>query len=52
MSLWGWPIGLIIAIAIPLTVLAAATLWPQNIPKDQTVEAIRRRIDHEDVENK
>ncbi|WP_280382342.1 hypothetical protein [Nocardia wallacei] len=50
MSLSAWPIGLFVVIAIPLGVAAAAVFWPQRIPKDRSVEAIRDRIEHEDAE--
>ncbi|WP_406237612.1 hypothetical protein [Nocardia sp. NBC_01009] len=33
--------------ALPLAVLVAVILWPERIPKDRTVEAIRARIESE-----
>ncbi|MCX4096176.1 hypothetical protein [Nocardia sp. alder85J] len=40
--------GLIAAVGVPLAVLVLAIVWPERIPKDRTVEAIRRRIEAED----
>ncbi|MBF6326945.1 hypothetical protein [Nocardia transvalensis] len=50
MSLLGWPIGLFIAIGIPLGVLVVATFWPQSVSKGRSVQEIRARIDREDAE--
>ncbi|MEU2087522.1 hypothetical protein [Nocardia beijingensis] len=41
-------LGFIVAIGLPLVVLALAILWPERIPKDRTVNAIRQRIEGED----
>ncbi|MGV9725162.1 hypothetical protein [Nocardia beijingensis] len=41
-------LGFIVAIGLPLVVLALAILWPERIPKDRTVDAIRQRIEGED----
>ncbi|MBF6079622.1 hypothetical protein ACWDSF_21060 [Nocardia beijingensis] len=41
-------LGFIVAIGLPLVVLALAILWPERIPKDHTVDAIRQRIEGED----
>ncbi|MEU6832706.1 hypothetical protein ABZ894_29025 [Nocardia beijingensis] len=41
-------LGFIVAIGLPLAVLALAILWPERIPKDRTVDAIRQRIEGED----
>ncbi|MBF6328503.1 hypothetical protein [Nocardia transvalensis] len=41
-------LGLTMAVGLPLAVLVGALFWPQRIPKDKTVEAIRRRIEDED----
>ncbi|MET9216231.1 MULTISPECIES: hypothetical protein [unclassified Nocardia] len=39
--------GLVLAVAIPLAVLVGVVLWPEPIPKDRTVDAIRARIEQE-----
>lgn len=45
----GWVcLGWTIVIGLPVAVLVAAILWPPRIPKDRSVEAIRRRIEAED----
>ncbi|MEU2106561.1 MULTISPECIES: hypothetical protein [unclassified Nocardia] len=41
-------VGFAIAIGLPLVVLVVAILWPERIPQDRTVEAIRQRIKEED----
>ncbi|WP_280305085.1 hypothetical protein [Nocardia neocaledoniensis] len=38
----------IVVFGLPTTVLFAAILWPQRIPEDRTVDAIRRRVERED----
>jgi hypothetical protein len=46
----GWIVlGWLVVIGLPLGVLVAVILWPEHIPKDRTVEAIRRRIEAEDA---
>ncbi|MQY25115.1 hypothetical protein [Nocardia aurantia] len=40
--------GLIAAVGVPLAVLVLAIFWPERVPQDRTVEAIRRRIEAED----
>jgi hypothetical protein len=40
-------IGIAVAVGLPLSVLAGAILWPERIPKERTVEAIRQRIENE-----
>ncbi|WP_330233127.1 hypothetical protein OHA40_12020 [Nocardia sp. NBC_00508] len=45
----GWiTFGLAVAIGLPLVVLVAVLVWPERIPPDRTVEAIRQRIEDED----
>ncbi|WP_255342568.1 hypothetical protein [Nocardia sp. CNY236] len=39
-----------VVIGLPVAVLVTAILWPERIPKDRSVEAIRRRIEDEDDE--
>ncbi len=39
--------GFVVTIALPLAVLVAAILWPERIPPDQTVDAIRQRVEDE-----
>lgn len=41
-------VGIAVAIGLPLGVLIAVLVWPERIPKDRTVEAIKRRIEDED----
>ncbi|RDI42512.1 hypothetical protein [Nocardia mexicana] len=50
MSWFGWQVGLLLVIGIPLGVLIIAVYWPQRPPKDRSVRAIRDRIDDEDAE--
>ncbi|WP_433658241.1 hypothetical protein ACQPW1_40335 [Nocardia sp. CA-128927] len=46
---FGWIVlGWAAVIGLPLAVLVAVILWPEHIPKDRTVQAIRRRIEDED----
>ncbi|WP_433635502.1 hypothetical protein [Nocardia sp. CA-120079] len=41
----GWIMcGLVMALGLPLGVLVALTVWPERIPADRTVEAIRTRL--------
>ncbi|MEV6254383.1 hypothetical protein AB0L97_14130 [Nocardia sp. NPDC051911] len=40
-------LGYIVAIGLPLVVLALVILWPEHIPQDRTVDAIRQRIEGE-----
>ncbi|WP_328409077.1 hypothetical protein [Nocardia sp. NBC_00403] len=40
-------IGFIVVIGLPLAVLVAVILWPERIPKERTVEAIRQRVEDE-----
>ncbi|WP_327097574.1 hypothetical protein OIE68_01460 [Nocardia vinacea] len=40
-------LGWVLVFALPLAVLVAAILWPERIPKDCTVETIRRRVEAE-----
>ncbi|MBB5915444.1 hypothetical protein BJY24_004356 [Nocardia transvalensis] len=42
-----WQVGLVIAIGIPLVVIAGCAFWPQRPPKGRSVRAIRERIDRE-----
>ncbi|WP_460699939.1 hypothetical protein [Nocardia thraciensis] len=44
-----WQVGLIVVVAIPLVVLVLAMAWPERLPKDRTVQAIRDRIKREDT---
>lgn len=45
----GWALlGLVVCIGLPLSVLIAALIVPQRIPKDRKVDVIRRRIENED----
>ncbi|MGY4099693.1 hypothetical protein ACW2Q0_09050 [Nocardia sp. R16R-3T] len=41
--------GLVAAVGLPLLVLIGAIFWPARIPKDRTVEAIKQRIEDEDL---
>jgi len=43
-------LGLVLAIGLPLAVALCAAFWPERIPDDRSVEAIRRRIEDEDEE--
>ncbi len=45
----GWIVaGIAVAVGLPLGVLIAVLVWPERIPKDRSVEAIRQRIESED----
>lgn len=37
----------LVCLAAAVGIYAAIVLWPQRIPKDRTVEAIRRRVERE-----
>ncbi|WP_454198483.1 hypothetical protein [Nocardia sp. Marseille-Q1738] len=41
-------VGIAVAVGLPLGVLIAVIFWPERIPKDRSVEAIRQRIEDED----
>ncbi|WP_280484097.1 hypothetical protein [Nocardia farcinica] len=41
-------LGFTVAVGLPLVVFVAAIFWPERIPPDRTVEAIRARIEDED----
>ncbi|MGW4770280.1 hypothetical protein ACWEO2_19815 [Nocardia sp. NPDC004278] len=41
-------LGWMTVFGLPLTVVFAAIFWPERIPKDQTVEAIRRQVESEE----
>ncbi|WP_157556944.1 hypothetical protein [Nocardia acidivorans] len=40
-------LGWIAVVGVPLAVFVAVILWPERIPKDRTVQAIRHRIEAE-----
>ncbi|WP_327096712.1 hypothetical protein OIE68_43600 [Nocardia vinacea] len=40
-------LGWIVVFGLPLIVFIAALFWPERIPKDRTVQAIRQRIEDE-----
>ncbi|MEU8899941.1 hypothetical protein [Nocardia sp. NPDC048505] len=42
-------LGWIVVFGLPLVVAIAAIAWQPRIPKDRSVDGIRRRIDEEDV---
>jgi hypothetical protein len=42
-------IGLSVAFAVPLVAFFALVFWPQRIPKEKSVRAIRERIEREDM---
>ncbi len=42
-------IGLVVAVCIPLGVFAVAVFWPQRIPKENSAQAIRERMEREDT---
>ncbi|MFI6367546.1 hypothetical protein ACIBG0_32905 [Nocardia sp. NPDC050630] len=44
-----WHIGLVVAVCIPLGVFVVAVFWPQRMPKEKSVQAIRERIEREDT---
>ncbi|MGV9544742.1 hypothetical protein [Nocardia beijingensis] len=39
--------GLFVAFAVPLVAFFAVVFWPERIPKERTVDAIRERIERE-----
>lgn len=43
-------LGFAVAIGLPLLVLFATIVWPEPIPQDRTVDAIRRRIEAENAQ--
>ncbi|MGW5438585.1 hypothetical protein [Nocardia asteroides] len=42
-------LGFAVAIGLPLLVLFATIVWPEPIPPDRTVDAIRRRVEAENA---
>ncbi|GEM31171.1 hypothetical protein NN3_21780 [Nocardia neocaledoniensis NBRC 108232] len=42
-------LGWTLVIGLPLAVVVGVILWPEQIPQDRTVDAIRDRIDREDA---
>jgi hypothetical protein len=49
MSADAWIIlGFVVVIGLPLVVFVVAILWPERVPQDRTVEAIRQRIEKEE----
>lgn len=45
----GWvTLGWVTVFGLPLAVIVAVIVWPERIPKDRTVDAIKRRIRDED----
>jgi len=43
-------LGWVVAFGVPLVVGLWCAFWPERIPKDRSVEAIRRRFEDEDGE--
>lgn len=41
-------LGWVLVFALPGAVLIAVVCWPERLPKDRTVEAIRQHIEDED----
>ncbi|WP_433714625.1 hypothetical protein ACQP2U_11255 [Nocardia sp. CA-084685] len=41
-------LGWAVVFGLPLIVFIVAVFWPERIPKDRTVQAIRQRIESED----
>lgn len=41
-------LGFVVVVGLPLVVIVVAICWPERIPRDRTVEAIRQRIEEED----
>ncbi|MEG8182083.1 hypothetical protein [Nocardia terpenica] len=41
---------LLASLTVSVVVYLVAVLWPQRLPKDRSVQEIRRRIEEEDVE--
>lgn len=42
-------IGLSVAFGVPVVAFFALVFWPQRIPKEKSVRAIRERIEREDM---
>lgn len=42
-------IGLSVAFAVPLGAFFAVVFWPERIPKEKSVQAIREQIEREDM---
>lgn len=40
-------LGFAVAVGLPLMVLFGAIVWPESIPPERTVDAIRERIEAE-----
>ncbi|MGY2059494.1 hypothetical protein [Nocardia gipuzkoensis] len=40
-------LGWVLVFALPGAVIVGVVFWPERIPKDRTVEAIRQRIEDE-----
>ncbi|MEV5835092.1 hypothetical protein [Nocardia sp. NPDC052112] len=48
----GWiTLGWVAVIGLPLAVGVAVILWPERIPKERTMEAIRQRVEDERPEH-
>ena len=41
-------LGWVLAVGLPLAVWLWAMCWPERIPPERTVDAIRRRVENED----
>ena len=41
-------LGWVVVLGLPFGVLVAVLFWPERVPKDRSVEAIRQRIEAED----
>lgn len=46
MIAFGW----IVAIGLPLAVVVGVIVWPERVPKDRSVQAIRERIERESTD--
>lgn len=44
---WVIVLGWVLVFALPISVIIAAILWPERIPPDRTVDAIRERVEAE-----
>ncbi|WP_156910314.1 hypothetical protein [Nocardia mangyaensis] len=44
--------GFILAIGLPLLVVFGTIVWPEPIPPERTVDAIRRRVESESERNR
>ncbi|WP_157124257.1 hypothetical protein [Nocardia pseudovaccinii] len=42
-------LGWLVCFGLPLAVTVGVIVWPEPIPKDRTVDAIRERIEREDT---